>query len=92
MFAAFRNVPLSSLFFDVTLCFLAVVLASTLTPNLVGSSNLLPLNWLLTLAGAFSLTAVFMFACLGLYRPARLRFSATFWRMLTASAIAGCLA
>ena len=34
MFAAFRNVPLSSLFFDVTLCFLAVVLASTLTPNL----------------------------------------------------------
>ena len=92
MFAAFRNVPLSSLFFDVTLCFLAVVLASIATPNLVGSSNLLPLNWLLTLAAAFSLTAVFMFACLGLYRPVRLRLSATFWRMLTASAIAGCLA
>ena len=92
MFAAFRNVPLSSLFVDVALCFLAVVLASVATPNLVGSSNLLPLNWLLTLAAAFSLTAVFMFACLGLYRPVRLRFSATFWRMLTASAIAGCLA
>jgi sugar transferase (PEP-CTERM system associated) len=92
MFAAFRNVPLSSLFVDVSLCFLAVVLASVAMPNPAGSSNLLPLNWLLALAGAFSLTAVFMFACLGLYRPARLRLSATFWRMLTASAIAGCVA
>ena len=92
MFAAFRNVPLSSLFVDVSLCFLAVVMASAVTPNLVGSEHLLPINWLLTLAGAFSLTAVFMFACLGLYRPVRLRFSAAFWRMLTASAIAGCLA
>ena len=92
MFAAFRNVPLSSLFVDVSLCFMAVVMASLVTPNLVGSQHLLPVNWLLTLAGAFSLTAVFMFACLGLYRPVRLRFSAAFWRMLTASAIAGCLA
>jgi sugar transferase (PEP-CTERM system associated) len=92
MFAAFRNVPLSSLFVDVSLCFLAVVLASALTPNLVGSGHLLPVNWLLALATAFSLTAVFMFACLGLYRPARLRFSAAFWRMLTAAALAGCVA
>ena len=92
MFAAFRNVPLSSLFVDVSLCFLAVVLASFSTPNLVGAEHLLPINWLLALATAFSLTAVFMFACLGLYRPARLRFSAAFWRMLTAAALAGCVA
>jgi sugar transferase (PEP-CTERM system associated) len=92
MFAAFRNVPLSSLFVDVSLCFLAVVLASVVTPNLVGQAHLLTLNWVLTLAAAFALTAVFMFACLGLYRPARLRFSAAFWRMLTAVTIAGCLA
>ena len=92
MFAAFRNVPLSSLFVDVSLCFLAVVLASVSTPNLVGTDHLLPINWLLALATAFSLTAVFMFACLGLYRPVRLRFSAAFWRMLTATALAGCLA
>ena len=92
MFAAFRNVPLSSLFVDVSLCFLAVVLASVSMPDLVGQAHLLTLNWLLTLAGAFALTAVFMFACLGLYRPVRLRFSAAFWRMLTATAIAGCLA
>jgi sugar transferase (PEP-CTERM system associated) len=92
MFAAFRNVPLSSLFVDVALCFLAVVLASVVTPNLVGDAHLLTLNWLLALAAAFALTAVFMFACLGLYRPARLRFSAAFWRMLTAVIIAGCLA
>ena len=92
MFAAFRNVPLSSLFVDVSLCFLAVVLASVSTPDLVGQAHLPTLNWLLTLAAAFALTAVFMFACLGLYRPARLRFSAAFWRMLTATTIAGCLA
>jgi sugar transferase (PEP-CTERM system associated) len=92
MFAAFRNVPLSSLFVDVSLCFLAVVLASVLTPNLVGAENLLPVNWLLALATAFSLTAVFMFACLGLYRPVRLRLSAAFWRMLTAIGLAGCVA
>jgi sugar transferase (PEP-CTERM system associated) len=91
MFAAFRNVPLSSLLVDVALCFLAVVIASVTTPNLVGSSGLIPLYWLF-LATAFSLTAVFMFACLGLYRPVPLRLSAAFWRMLTASAIAGCLA
>ena len=92
MFAAFRNVPLSSLFVDVSLCFLAVVLASVSTPNLVGAEHLLPVNWLLALATAFSLTAVFMFACLGLYRPARLRFSAAFWRTLTATGLAGCVA
>lgn len=92
MFAAFRNVPLSSLFVDISLCFLAVVLASIATPNLAGQTPLLTLNWLLTLAAAFALTAVFMFACLGLYRPVRLRFSAAFWRMLTAVMIAGCLA
>ena len=92
MFAAFRNVPLSSLFVDVSLCFLAVVLASVSMPDLVGHAHLLTLNWLLTLAAAFALTAVFMFACLGLYRPARLRFSAAFWRMLTATAITGCIA
>ena len=92
MFAAFRNVPLSSLFVDVSLCFLAVVLASVSTPNLVGAEHLLPVNWLLLLATSFSLTAVFMFACLGLYRPVRLRFSAAFWRMLTATGLAGCVA
>jgi sugar transferase (PEP-CTERM system associated) len=92
MFAAFRNVPLSSLFVDVSLCFLAVVLASIVTPNLVGHGHLLTLNWLLAMAAAFALTAVFMFACLGLYRPVRLRFSAAFWRMLTAVTLAGCVA
>lgn len=92
MFAAFRNVPLSSLFVDVSLCFLAVVLASVVTPNLVGQGHLLTLNWLLALASAFALTAVFMFACLGLYRPVRLRFSAAFWRMLAAVTLAGCVA
>lgn len=92
MFAAFRNVPLSTLFVDVSLCFLAVVLASMSTPNLVGQAHLLTVHWLLTLAAAFALIAVFLFACLGLYRPARLRFSAAFWRMLTATTIAGCLA
>jgi len=92
MLAAFRNVPLSSLFVDVSLCFLAVVLASVSTPNLVGQAHLLTLNSLLTLAAAFALTAAFMFACLGLYRPTRLRFSDAFWRMLTATAITGCLA
>src|SRR6195952_1291819 len=92
MFAVFRNVPLSSLFVDVSLCFLAVVLASMVTPNLVGHGHLLTLNWLLAMAAAFALTAVFMFACLGLYRPVRLRFSAAFWRMLTAVTLAGCVA
>jgi sugar transferase (PEP-CTERM system associated) len=92
MFAAFRNVPLSSLFVDVSLCFLAVVLASVVTPNLGGQEPLLTLNWLLAMAAAFALTAVFMFACLGLYRPVRLRFSAAFWRMLTAVTLAGCVA
>ena len=92
MFAAFRNVPLSSLFVDISLCFLSVVLASALMPDLVGHARLLGLNWLLPLAAAFALTAVFMFACLGLYRPVGLRFSAAFWRMLTATALAACLA
>ena len=89
MFATFRNVPLSTLFIDTTLCFLAVVLASASMPHLQG--HLPTFQWLVGLAAAFALTAVFMFACLGLYRPARLRFSAAFWRMLTATAIAGCI-
>ncbi len=92
MFAAFRNVPLSSLFVDISLCFLAVVLASVATPTLVGQGHLVTQNWLLPLAAAFALTSVFMFACLGLYRPVRLRFSAAFWRMLTAVTLAGCIA
>ena len=88
MFATFRNVPLSTLFIDTTLCFLAVVLASASMPH---QGHLPTFQWLVGLAAAFALTAVFMFACLGLYRPTRLRLSAAFWRMLTATAIAGCL-
>ena len=92
MIAAFRNVPLSSLFVDVSLCFLAVILASASMPELIGRAEIHALNSLLPRAAAFSLIAVFMFACLGLYRPARLRFSAAFWRMLAASVLAGCIA
>lgn len=89
MFAAMRNVSLSSLVVDITLCFLAVVLASVAMPNQVLLSTLPPLSWLLFLAAAFSLAAVFMFACMGIYRPVRLHFSAAFWRKLTATALAG---
>src|SRR4051812_9298153 len=88
MFSVLRNVPVSTVFIDVSLCFLAIILASASMPDLGHSSNAV----LMLRAAVFAGITVFMFACLGLYRPARLALPAAFWRTLAASALAGSIA
>jgi sugar transferase (PEP-CTERM system associated) len=88
MFSVLRNVPVSTLFIDVSLCFLAIILASASMPDLGHASNAM----LMLRAAIFAGITVFMFACLGLYRPVRLAFPSTFWRTLAASALAGAIA
>ncbi len=92
MLAVLRNVPVSRLFVDVSLCFLAIVLASVSLTDLADPTTLHASNaGLMPRAAAFALITVFMFACLGLYRPVRLRFPAAFWRTIAAAALAGCI-
>src|SRR5689334_18977901 len=91
MLTIFRHLPMSTLIVDMSLCFLAILLAAASMPELAGAvhaSN--PL--MLARAGAFALITVFMFACLGLYRPVRLGLPAAFWRTIAASLLGGYLA
>jgi len=93
MLTIFRHVPVSTLFVDVSLCFLAILLAAASMPELSGVAMLHTSSpVLLPRAGAFALITVFMFACLGLYRPVRLGLPAAFWRTIAASLLGGYLA
>jgi sugar transferase (PEP-CTERM system associated) len=91
MLTIFRHVPISTLVVDMSLCFLAILLAAASMPELAGvvrASN--PL--LMARAGAFALITCFMFACLGLYRPVRLALPAAFWRTIAAALLGGYIA
>jgi sugar transferase (PEP-CTERM system associated) len=93
MLTIFRHIPVSTLFVDVSLCFLAILLAAASMPELAGVAMLHTSSpVLLPRAGAFALITVFMFACLGLYRPVRLGLPAAFWRTIAASLLGGYIA
>jgi len=94
MSTALRNVPVSTLFVDVSTCFLALIVATASLPHLPAAhvDGQVPYAALLGDATAFALISVFMFACLGLYRPTPLRLPAVFLRTLAASALAASIA
>jgi sugar transferase (PEP-CTERM system associated) len=91
MLTIFRHVPVSTLVVDMSLCFLAILLAAASMPELAAAAHAANAP-LLARAGAFALITVFMFACLGLYRPVRLGLPAAFWRTIAASLLGGYIA
>ena len=72
---------------------LAILLAAACVPELSGVAMIHTSGpVLLPCRSAFALITVFMFACLGLYRPVRLGLPAAFWRTIAASLLGGYLA